>query len=208
MPRRNPEKRVQDHAAMMRMFLLEGHSIDDIAAELGIGRAQVCSDIEALKRDWRKDQQLLRDVKILELRRIDHIQQKAMRAFEMSVGVKKKTKEGSTDKGDYNETTKWKEAGNPSFLDLALKCCMARAKIEGLEGGIDDGDSSGTTESGRKRLAFMELATRLIGPERARILEGSFEPVRNGEPSVLPAADGTVHRNGTNGHSHPGGVSE
>ena len=119
---------------------LSGLSMMVIAKELKITDATVCTDLQALRSQWRTNaNDSIAKLTQKELSSIDWVEMEATKAWDRSVGLHKKTitKDGTSsgDKGgNYNETTEHAEelAGDPRFLDIINKCVDQRCKILGL----------------------------------------------------------------------------
>lgn len=158
------EKRRADVARLV----LEGHTLMEVAAKLGISYGCVWNDISFTRQVWR--QQALDDVeqeRERELSKLEAVEREALRGWmrsqenALSVQVK--------DTPDGSETTKTTkgQAGDHGFLGKIIDCHTRRCKILGLDAPtkIADTDKNGndlTPDQHRSRL--IERLSRIMQP--------------------------------------------
>jgi DNA-binding CsgD family transcriptional regulator len=132
--------RVAQRQAKVAELYLSGMTMMAVGKELGISDATVCTDLAALRTQWRTKANASIDKLIQnELSHTDWVEMEATKAWHRSVGIHKKTitKEGTSagaQGGSYDETVEHAEelAGDPRFLDIINKCVDQRCKILGL----------------------------------------------------------------------------
>jgi hypothetical protein len=117
---------------------LKGMSIKQIAADLSINDRLICSEIEAIRSEWKAARVGFVDQAVLEqLEKIDQLEREAWAAYERSCRPAKSTT--ITEDDDGNTVTKIERresAGDPRFLALVDKQVEQRRKILGLDAPV------------------------------------------------------------------------
>lgn len=117
---------------------LKGMSIKQIAADLSLNDRLICSEIEAIRSEWKAARVGFVDQAVLEqLEKIDQLEREAWAAYERSCRPAKSTT--ITEDDDGNTVTKIERresAGDPRFLALVDKQVEQRRKLLGLDAPV------------------------------------------------------------------------
>lgn len=147
--KRTPDQIFNDRRLIVKCLEMGGFSIQDITDKINnrykkngfdikLSRQLINQDVLIVRKDMSAE--YLEDVKQLGIEAIAHfnfIKKKALKDYDKSITehFKEIEKEGYNDKfGTTKETIIEKEKlyGNPKFLDIAVKCEIEIAKIQGL----------------------------------------------------------------------------
>jgi hypothetical protein len=154
---KTPEQLLERRKRTAELYL-QCLSMAEIGKQLGVSAMTVCKDMAWCRAQWRtKCTDAIEVQKNRELGRIDHIEAEAWRAWDRTIGLhevkttKTTTVSAAGDNADISipadEITRKHErlAGDPRFLEIALKCVDSRRKILGLDapsqvqvGGLDN----------------------------------------------------------------------
>jgi hypothetical protein len=133
MPRRTTEQREVDLVKLAHGYL-RGVLQKDMAVEFGVSGVQIHDDIKELHKRWRESQIInFNEAKVIELAKIDAIEQEAWAAWRRTIGKMKKYKHAEGEKGKSKERVMWHEAGDPRFLTVMQTCVDKRCAILGLD---------------------------------------------------------------------------
>jgi hypothetical protein len=119
------------------MYLYKNYSQADIAAELKIHQSTVSRYLKELQEEW-LDSALFdfNQAKLKQMQKIDFLEMESYNAWKKSIGLKKEAtqKSGSTSTGPFkNESIKkWREIGDPRFLERIAWCIAERNRILGF----------------------------------------------------------------------------
>jgi len=134
----------RDRASIAQMHFQGAMSDQQIADALNaredvdytLTKRMVCYERSRILEEWREgqgDADVWVDEEIL---RIYGVEQQAWKAWERSIQPreKEKTKEGSTERGSYEEVERLieKQVGDPTFLKIILECGRERSRLRGL----------------------------------------------------------------------------
>lgn len=190
-----------ERRALSAQLYLDGHTLAEIGAKLGVHTSAICRDIKAARQVWREDAADAVESMVAEqLQKIDAVERRAMRAWERST----EDKEIVTQKVDAEgkrEVTKRTEgqAGCPAFLGIQLDCIEQRRKIL----GIDAPQRSEISGPAGGPIAIVR-ADQISDDELARIATGG-----GGDPAAAencppePAGLRDVHEAGLRGELAP-----
>jgi hypothetical protein len=141
----NEAARLQRQAKVAELYST-GETMRAIALQLSVSLRTVYKDI-----CWANEQARSRAVESIEIHRqrelgkLDHIEYEAWRGWKRSIGKKVtlRTETGTGTIGggklgniDKEFTETHRDAGDPRFLDIGLKCVESRRKILGLDAPV------------------------------------------------------------------------
>jgi hypothetical protein len=136
-PRRTLAQRLRDRLEAARLSL-QGHSVPEIAARLGVSPRQVGYDLALARKAWRRDLALAREEQVAqELAKLNALEQEAWRAYTALVAQEKAPARpperfrvvslAERDALLKPRPESWR------FLHLVLQCSDRRAKLLGLD---------------------------------------------------------------------------
>ncbi len=116
-------------------LLLSGKSYRDMAKAVKVKSTQtVFEDVKAIIAEWKAQQRHhVSEWIALELERIGHIEAQAWEAWERSLENAEIDSEEESPQGPKTKHVSKGQSGNPSFLDIALKCVARRCELLGLD---------------------------------------------------------------------------
>jgi hypothetical protein len=125
---------------------LEGRTQTEISELIGVSRQQIGYDIQTLITRWKESQlENIDKKKIIEIEKLNKVENEAWLAWEKSIGKIEKSvlKSGTNNKGDFLEesVTVYESPGNPKFLSVILNCSSQRCRILGLDVQEKQGDT-------------------------------------------------------------------
>ena len=148
---RKPSQIKRDHALITKYYLT-GHSqaaISDVMRtqhNIIISQPTISRDLNIIQERWVKDTSIdIDQQKVIELQKLDRLEQEFWKAWRNSVGEKQKRKQKTRAAKDPAERAKygatlidqtideWWESGDPRFLFGILDCIQKRCKIFGIE---------------------------------------------------------------------------
>jgi len=162
----NKDQREQRLADVARLYL-QGDTQAAIGRQLGVTQPQICYDLRIVRQRWVESQ--IRDfdeARAIEIAKIDDIEREFRAAWERSKTAKQithsKRKEGACASSEAS-VRKEEQAGDPRFLDGAMKCIAKRCEILGLDAPKKTAftNSDGTTDYG-PFLTEAERRSRLL----------------------------------------------
>lgn len=123
-------------------YYLEGHNQHEIGRKVGVATQTVSRDLKEVRARWRNE--MIRDfgeAVARELAKLDKIEAEAWLAWRRTIGKHKITTEEEADKiageamlrGSKVSVKTESLAGDPRFLEVALKCSAERRKLIGLD---------------------------------------------------------------------------
>jgi DNA-binding MarR family transcriptional regulator len=129
-PPRSASEKAYHQREIARMYLKEGKTQTEIAAELKIDQATVSRDLKDLKKGWAKEaKKELQEWQGQLLTELQLVKVEAWQGWENSQG-KKTTIQTSDKTGSVKEEDL---IGNPSFLAEVRQSVMAQYKVLGLD---------------------------------------------------------------------------
>jgi hypothetical protein len=141
--RRLDRQREYDRTRAVELYL-RGHSLLEISVAVGVSRRTLQADLSRVRQRWLASQ--IRDwdeLQAVELARIDQIESAAWDGYDESRQGTRKRKhvKGLDSKGakDIRLREQTTSAGNPKFLEVALRCIGMRCKILGIDQAKDAG---------------------------------------------------------------------
>ena len=175
---------------------LQGLPQISIAQELGVSQATVCRDLRALHKQWRESD--IRDFDqavTVQLKKLDRVEREAWAAWERSKQPLESTTVVSDGSAKRAQKLVKQQAGDPRYLELALKCSAARRALLGLDAPTKISPTSPDGEQSYHAHVMMELM---------RLTEGAQEG-----PQVIDAAyiERTV-REASSAHGAEGQIQE
>jgi hypothetical protein len=112
---------------------VQGVSIAEIAAELGVSQNVVANDLRCIRIAWTLERASEGDARLeLELRKIDRLEREAWRAWvrsQQDLDSTKVSRDGAKEKA---ERTLRKQSGDPRFLVVVKDCVDRRCRLLGL----------------------------------------------------------------------------
>ena len=113
---------------------LRGATIQQIADEYGIDKAQISRDLKHIREQWLEASiNHIDQKKAIELAKLDHLEMTYWDGWERSL-KNAKTITSENNLGAKRKTTQTQTmSGNPAFLDGVLKCIDKRCQILGIE---------------------------------------------------------------------------
>lgn len=137
---RTPIQIERDRVTIAEKYL-QGWSQQRIGQEMGLTQQVVSEELKVIRKRWLESS--IRDfdeAKSIELAKIDLLEREAWEAWQNSKKPKltKTTKQGTTPKGDIDETTEKVEEreGNKAFMDVVDRCVLRRCAILGIDAEI------------------------------------------------------------------------
>lgn len=140
-PKRTEFEAERDRELIARLYL-RGKSQQAITDDLNtqyyqnnpISRHQISYDIRLIIERWERSAvNHIEQRKAQELAKLNEIEAAAWDGFERSLQNKEETIKGTTPKGHQDITKIVGQAGDPRYLDIALKCVDKRCQILGLD---------------------------------------------------------------------------
>lgn len=113
---------------------LRGATIQQIADEYGVDKAQISRDLKYIREQWLEASiNHIDQKKAIELAKLDHLEMTYWDGWERSVKNAKVVTNEQTPVGKRKTTQTKTMSGNPAFLDGVLKCIDKRCQILGIE---------------------------------------------------------------------------
>ncbi len=166
---------------------LHGQTMRQIAARRNIDTATVCRDIKAARAEWAEHRLLgIDELKANELAKLEAIELAAWQGWDRSCDVaqSKRTKQRGT-AAPETDTTERGQAGNPRFLELAIRCHEKRCELLGLkEVRPEDERDAGAPEPGELTLDEFK---RLSPQEQIRVMAERFRKWTGARARSKPA---------------------
>lgn len=169
-PKRTKDERERDLAKLAENYL-HGMSQWQIAQEFGVSQAQICRDLQTLRKRWLESS--LRDfdeLKAQELAKIDQLEAEYWAAWQRSVGQKqKKTTERTNAQGGARDKAAIhteEMTGDPRYLQGVERCIERRCKLLGLDAPAKVAPTDPTGDKPYDPITDTERAARI-----ARILD-------------------------------------
>lgn len=116
-------------------LIVRGYSTEDVAKKIGCSARTIGRDLEFLWKQWKQQQNQMRDQAIvLQLRQIDSVINEAWAGWNRSIGEVEEHTSVINHKGQKRGTTKRQfKAGDSQFLRTILEALKQRADLLGLE---------------------------------------------------------------------------
>jgi hypothetical protein len=119
-------------AEVARLYF-QGELQVNIAQMVGVDKAQITRDLQALRNQWAESAKFdFAEALGRELARLDQIERQAWKAFEKSQQDEERTTQSAGGAGKKVSKTIVASAGEPRFLEVALKCSQERSRLLGL----------------------------------------------------------------------------
>jgi hypothetical protein len=113
---------------------LQGWTQAAIAAEVGVTQPTISHDLEKIQKAWREDS--IRDFDLrreIELQKIDRVEREAWAAWERSQKPDQSAQTYDDTNNRRTRRTVRNRNGDPRYLDIVLKCGVARRELLGLD---------------------------------------------------------------------------
>jgi Homeodomain-like domain len=128
-------KEVTARRAQVATLYLQGKYQTEIATLVGCSQRQVSHDLSILQRQWLQSSLVDLDKrKAIELQRLDELERHAWEGWERSKSDKEVSMQETNSKGEHKvRRFVHGQAGDPRFLETALRCIERRCQILGLD---------------------------------------------------------------------------
>jgi hypothetical protein len=135
MPAR-PNKRLAlvERRRQVAELALQGWSQGSIAGQLGVSQGTVCSDLKAIREEWRKS--AIRDfdeARGMELKKLDYLEREAWAAWQRSQKPQQSASFQGEGPGPQSHKRVANRYGDPRFLEQINKCIAQRRALLGLD---------------------------------------------------------------------------
>jgi hypothetical protein len=179
---------------------LEEKTLDQIAEEIGISRAQVSYDLKELKKRWREDALAnTEELQAVALAKCRHLEKTFWESWDQSKEVREtttstteKTVGTASEGGSASSPLRQKAAmkkeqrdGDPRFLQGVERCRAMECELLGLNAkkGIDLHHSGAIAMTTQERLDLVTEVRKKLEPfpEARASLESLFQPSTNGD---------------------------
>jgi hypothetical protein len=196
MPSR-PNKRLAlvERRRQVAELALQGWSQGSIAGQLGISQGTVCSDLKAVREEWR--QSTIRDfdeARGMELKKLELIEQECWSAWQRSQKPQQSASFQGEGPGPQSHKRVANRYGDPRFLEQVNKCIAQRRALLGLDvasqGFSEDlADGPLSLEVRRERVQAILTGfgySRATPPDGTRPDDGQLGAIRVGsQPGTL-----------------------
>jgi transposase len=132
-PATNSEFDLLERRHTVAQLKLRGYSQVDIARQLNVSTATICTDVKAIKAMWREEcvdtVEDMRNEAMLKLRKVER---EAWSAWERSQSAKETKSLKSDGESEESQIREEGQVGDPRFLDIALKANREVVDLVGL----------------------------------------------------------------------------